>query len=543
MGTQRSNPDRLFADEYTTITTPRQQTPRWWSMLVGSVATLVYFGAAELIAAAMSVVSTPLLVLGQAIIPLTPTFLVKAAISVFGTQDKLALIIMIVIVGMLLGGLIGRLSLSRSALAWVLLLGMGVLPIVLMMTGGRSILDTVPTLCGLLLGSLVYLGLNRLANAGTDGGTQHGTLHSDENERIVRSRRTFFGLAGGLGVLGIAAVAAGQSAATLARSAAGTVTKLVLPRPATSAPPIPSGADLKIPGLATIVTPNDEFYRIDTALVPPAVDVAGWSLRIHGMVEQEVTITMADLLKLPMEEHYVSLTCVSNEVGGDLIGNAKWLGYPVRELLARARPSAGADMVLSQSDDGFTASTPIEALTDDRASLLAVGMNGQPLPRDHGYPARLVVPGLYGFVSATKWVTELEVTRFADKEAYWTRRGWSTHGPILVASRVDIPRAGTTVTTTNGRVVAGGMAWAQHTGIAEVQVRVDSGEWQRAELSEAINADTWRQWRCELGGLESGSHTITVRAVDENGNVQISQNRPPIPGSATGLHRRDFSVA
>ncbi|GAA1873860.1 molybdopterin-dependent oxidoreductase [Brevibacterium marinum] len=514
--------------------------------LSGIVATLVYFGAAEFIAGAFSAASAPLLILGQTIIPLVPTAMIKAAISVFGTNDKLALVITLVLVGAVLGGVIGRIGLHRRTLSFVLLIGLGILPVVLLLSTGGTILDSIPALGGVALGCGAYIGLIRLGEGVAPAGDLAGRP-GEAADPITpprgTDRRTFFGLAGGLSAVGVAAIAAGQSASILARNAAGAVTKLVLPPPATSAPEIPAGADLGIDGLATIMTPNEDFYRIDTALIPPAVDASSWSLRIHGMVEQDVTITMAELLDLPLEEHRVSLACVSNEVGGDLVGNATWLGYPVRELLKRARPSADADMVLSTSDDGFTASTPLEVLTDDRASLLAVGMNGEPLPRDHGFPARLVVPGLYGFVSATKWVTELEVTRFADEEAYWTKRGWSTHGPILVASRVDVPRAGVHVSPNqDGQVVTAGMAWAQHVGIAEVRVRIDTGEWHTAQLSEELNTDTWRQWRCAFDDLDPGTHTVTVRAVDEDGNVQISERRPAIPGSATGLHERQFVV-
>ncbi|GAA1529723.1 molybdopterin-dependent oxidoreductase [Brevibacterium picturae] len=519
--------------------------------LAGIVATLVYFGAAEFIAGAFSAASAPLLILGQTIIPLVPTAMIKAAISVFGTNDKLALVITLVIVGAVLGGVIGRIGLNRRTLSYVLLIGLGILPVVLLLSTGGTILDSVPALGGVALGCGAYMGLIRLgegaqapAGRSTRSDQRIGADRSlATDQRLGTDRRAFFGLAAGLSAVGVAAIAAGQSASILARNAAGAVTKLVLPPPATSAPEIPAGADLGIDGLAPIMTDNEDFYRIDTALIPPAVDASSWSLRIHGMVDDEVTITMAELLDLPLEEHRVSLTCVSNEVGGDLVGNATWLGYPVRELLKRAGPSADADMVLSTSDDGFTASTPLEVLTDDRASLLAVGMNGEPLPRDHGFPARLVVPGLYGFVSATKWVTELEVTRFADKDAYWTKRGWATHGPILVASRVDVPRAGVHVSPNeDGQIVTAGMAWAQHVGIAEVRVRIDTGEWHIAELSEELNTDTWRQWRCAFDDLEPGTHTVTVRAVDEDGNVQISERRPAIPGSATGLHERQFVV-
>ena len=512
--------------------------------LAGIVATFIYFGVAEFIAGAFSTAAAPLLILGQTIIPLTPTVMIKAAIAAFGTQDKLALVITIVLVGLVIGGLIGRIGVNRRPLALVLLAGLGLLPVVLGLSAGGSLVQALPALGGLAAGFAVFLGLIRLGERALDPSqTTARSVGDPSSTPTPLDRRTFFGITAGLSAVGVATIAAGQSAAILARNAAGTLTKLVLPQPATVAAPIPAGADLTVSGLTPLITDNDDFYRIDTALIPPAVDVSSWSLHIHGMVEEEVTITMAELLDLPLEEHYVSLACVSNEVGGDLVGNAKWLGYPVRELLARARPKADADMVLSQSDDGFTASTPLEVLTDDRAALLAVGMNGEPLPRDHGFPARLVVPGLYGFVSATKWVTELEVTRFADKEAYWTSRGWSSHGPVLVSSRVDVPRAGVHVTAKDGgRLVTAGMAWAQHTGIAEVEVRIDTGDWQSAELSEELTTDTWRQWRCELEGVAAGRHTVTVRATDADGNVQISDRRPPIPGSATGLHERDFTL-
>lgn len=546
------------------------------SALAGIVSTLIYFGTAELIARGLGIVSAPALILGQILIPLMPTALIKAAIAVFGTGDKLALVITVVIVGAILGALIGWVGVRRRGLSIALLIGVGLLPAVLTLTAGAELPSTLPTIGGVAAGTIAYLMLLLLDDRGSriQGGhpeldtagrwePRRAQAHTSQphtsrvrtteatdaatgdqdTQRSKPDRRAFFGLAAGLGAVGIAAVAAGQSAASLARSAAGTVTRLVLPRPVASAPEIPAGAELDVTGLTPLVTANEDFYRIDTALIPPSIDAGTWQLRIHGLVEHELTITMAELLDLPLEEHYVSLACVSNEVGGDLVGNAKWLGYPVRDLLARAEPKDGADMVLSGSDDGFTASTPLEVLTDDRPALLAVGMNGRALPRDHGYPARLVVPGLYGYVSATKWVTDLEVTRFAEKEAYWTTRGWSTHGPVLVASRIDVPRPGASVTPKDGgRAVTAGMAWAQHTGISAVQVRIDNGDWQTADLSEELTADTWRQWRCELAGLSRGTHTVTVRAIDADGTIQTSQRRPAIPGAATGLHERQFTV-
>lgn len=328
--------------------------------------------------------------------------------------------------------------------------------------------------------------------------------------------------------------------ASLTLDAGAAVAKLVLPTPAKKAPPIPADAHPDVKGLAPFVTDPKDFYRIDTALAPPVIDPQEWSLRIHGMVESEVTLTMDDLLDLPLEEHHITLTCVSNPVGGDLVGNATWLGYPVRELLRRAMPHKDADMVLSHSFDGFSASTPIEALTDDRDSLLAVGMNGSPLPPEHGFPARLVVPGLYGFVSATKWVTELEVTRFDEKTAYWTDRGWDAKAPILVASRVEVPKPLAKVPA--GDLVVGGTAWAQQSGIERVDVKLDDGDWTSAELGDEVNIDTWRQWKTGFSDVDAGLHTVTVRAIDQDGNVQTPERRKSIPNSATGHHHIQFSV-
>ncbi|OOB89272.1 hypothetical protein B0T42_18480 [Rathayibacter sp. VKM Ac-2630] len=335
----------------------------------------------------------------------------------------------------------------------------------------------------------------------------------------------------------------GARMATAASAAVTAVREAVaLPRAAAPAPPVPPTAVLDdVEGISSFVTPNAEFYRIDTALAVPSVDPAEWSLRIHGMVEEEVVLTWDELLALPLEEHLVTLSCVSNEVGGDLIGTALWLGYPIRELLARARPTAGADMVLSRSIDGFTASSPLDVLQDEgRASILAVGMNGEPLPLEHGFPVRMVVPGLYGYVSATKWVTELEITTFADDLAYWSTRGWSERGPIKVESRIDVPRQGQAVSA--GTVAVAGVAWAPHTGISTVEVQVDGGEWREARLAEAVTADTWIQWVLEWEATP-GDHVLSVRATDSEGLVQTADEARPAPDGATGHHRRTIAVA
>jgi DMSO/TMAO reductase YedYZ molybdopterin-dependent catalytic subunit len=317
-----------------------------------------------------------------------------------------------------------------------------------------------------------------------------------------------------------------------------------LPKPAVAAPPIPAGAELDVPGITPLITPNDDFYRIDIALQVPNIDPTDWELKITGLVDRPFSITYEELLALPLEEHVSTIACVSNEVGGDLIGNATWLGYPIRDLLAKAGPAADADMVLSSGPDGFTAGTPLETLTDPkRAAILAIGMNGEPLPTQHGFPARMIVPGLFGYVSATKWITTMEVTRFADAEGYWTPRGWSALGPVKTAARIDTPRTGAKVGsgTDSGIVPIAGVAWAQHTGIKGVEVQVDDGEWQEATLATPISNDTWVQWSLPWQA-EPGSHTARVRATDKSGETQTSQQAPPAPDGATGWHTITFTV-
>jgi len=344
--------------------------------------------------------------------------------------------------------------------------------------------------------------------------------------RFLRS----FSITAGVAALG------GVLAGTL-RGATAAVTgyrsTLALPAPASAAPPVPAGADQQLPGQGPLVTPADDFYRIDTALRVPVVDPRTWKLTVTGMVDRPVELDFQALLAKPLIERHITIACVSNEVGGDLIGNARWLGWPVRELLAQAGPQQGADMVLSRSVDGWTAGSPLEALTDNRDAILAVGMNGAPLPLEHGFPVRLVVPGLYGYVSATKWLTELKVTRFAADEGYWTPRGWSERGPIKTSSRIDVPRAGRKVPA--GTVTFGGVAWAQHRGIRGVEVRVNRGDWKAAELAPGISADTWRQWKLALP-LGPGSYEVQVRATDATGAVQVEAQAPVAPDGATGYH-------
>ncbi|MEZ5194648.1 MAG: molybdopterin-dependent oxidoreductase [Nocardioides sp.] len=306
-----------------------------------------------------------------------------------------------------------------------------------------------------------------------------------------------------------------------------------------STPRVPRDAKVGLAGITPWQTPASEFYLIHTAIVAPTIAPTEWSLRIHGMVDREVVVTYRELLDRQLTEAWVTINCVSNPVGGDLIGNAWWSGVRVAELLAQAGVQAGADAVLQTSQDGWTCGTPLAALTDDRDALLAVAMNGDALPIDHGFPVRTIVPGLYGFVSACKWVVDMEVSRFADISAYWTERGWAEQAPVKISSRIDVPRSGAHVPA--GQVQVGGVAWAQHTGISAVQVAVDGGSWQPAVLGAVPTDDSWVQWLASLE-VAPGRHLLRVRAVAKDGTVQTGVVRDVIPDGATGWHQVEFTA-
>ncbi len=353
-----------------------------------------------------------------------------------------------------------------------------------------------------------------------------------------RNRRSFFKLAA-LGA--VAAVVTGALAKWIPSAAEVEASRaaVVVPK-ATDAQKPDAGTLDNVPGITSYVTPNDEFYRIDTAFTFPGTTAENWKLKIHGAVDNPIEITYADLIKRPMVERMITLTCVSNEVGGDLAGNATWQGVRIADLLAEAKPRAEADCVLSTSaQDGFTVTTPIAALTDGRDALLAVKMNGEPLPIAHGFPVRMVVPGLYGYVSATKWVVDLEITSFDEVTSFWTDRGWSPQAPIKTASRIDVPASFAQLKA--GKVAVAGVAWAQHRGIKAVQVQVDDGEWSDATLSTPVSVDTWRQWVYEWDAT-AGQHTLRVRAVDGKGELQTGSRQDVMPDGATGWHSRVVTI-
>jgi DMSO/TMAO reductase YedYZ molybdopterin-dependent catalytic subunit len=336
-----------------------------------------------------------------------------------------------------------------------------------------------------------------------------------------------------------AAAAGGRALGGVRNSVEAARRGLNLPSPASPAPALPAGVQAPVEGVTPWLTPNPDFYRIDTALTIPQLDVESWELRVHGMVEEEFSISFQDLLDAELIERHITLTCVSNPVGGNLVGNAKWLGYPVRELLKRARPLKGADMVLTTSTDGFSASTPLPVLQDGRDAMLAIAMNDEPLPLEHGYPVRMVVPGLYGYVSATKWIVDLEVTRFADRTAYWTDRGWSAEGPIKTMARIEVPRSFGKVTA--GKVMIGGSAWSQTRGITKVEVSIDDGDWEEATLAAEASVDTWRQWSHEIT-VDSGLHTLRARATDADDGLQTEERADTVPNGASGWQSVQFTA-
>ncbi len=504
----------------------------------GVLATVVFLGVADAAARFFAPTAAPLVALGSTLIEVTPPALQDFAISTFGSANKTVLLVGMTLGGLLLAVGIGVVARRRLGLAVAVFTVAGAaLAALVLRRPETDPVDVVPTFVGSAIGVTTLVLLVRRAAAGWASSSSPGEVDPDA---VRTARRAFLGLAGAATAVGAASLAFGRSVSIVGREIGGRAVRMVLPDPVVRAAAIPDGAAVDVDGVVPFVTPTDDFYRIDTALVVPELLPEEWTLRITGMVEQEVEIDMAEMLELPMEEHHITLACVSNPVGGELVGNATWLGHPVRRLLERARPLPEADMVLSRSVDGFTASTPLEALADERGSLLAVGMNGEPLPREHGFPARLVVPGLYGFVSATKWVVELKVTRFDRETAYWTDRGWDARAPILVASRIEVPGALEEVPA--GTVVVAGTAWAQHVGVARVDVRLDDGGWQEVELAEEVSIDTWRQWRHEFRDVEPGQHAVTVRAIDRAGTVQTAERTEPIPNAATGHHRITFTV-
>ncbi len=492
------------------------------AMTAGVVAAATVLGVGHLVAAFVDPAASPFFALGASVVDRTPHALKDAAIRWFGSNDKLALFVTMAAVMAVGAAIIGLLERRRwwgsAALA---VLG-GVATAAALHRPTATTAFVLPGLIGTVAGVLALriLSVRPTAASATSG----------------VSRRSFLLAAAGVGAVAVGAAATGRWLGTRLRDLVADRAGFVVPQ-ANPIPP-PGEADAAIDGVTPFLTAIDRFYRVDTALQLPALTSAQWRLRIHGMVERPMELDFDRLRERTAVQRTVTLTCVSNEVGGDLAGTAVWTGYSLAELLREAGVSRESDMLLSRSVDGFTASTPVSAIMDGRDALLAIGMNGQPLPIEHGYPARLVIPGLYGYVSATKWVVDLELTRFDRARAYWTQRGWAADAPIKTASRIDVPAAFAKVPA--GPVTVAGVAWAQRRGIVAVEVQVDDGPWQAATLAGEYSKDTWRQWYWRWDA-PPGAHTLRVRATDADG-TQTDHRTPPFPDGSTGWHSRVVTV-
>src|SRR6476619_1738354 len=502
-------------------------------MLAGIAAAAVALGVTQLVAVAFGPEADARTAIGSAVIDLTPGPVKEWAIQTFGTADKLVVTILVLGVIALIAAMTARWETRRVPVGSGAIVVSGILGSAAVLSrAGATAVDIVPTVVGTVCGVAVL----RLLTSGrfTDAPEPtEGTGSADQGRRLSLMTLGFLG-AGALSGVG------GVVLSRMLSSVSGDRDAFALPRINVAAPPVPPTVQPKGVALPSFITSNADFYRIDTALSVPQLSRVDWELKIHGMVDREVTYRFEDLDRFEVVEKVVTLTCVSNPVGGDLIGNASWTGYRVRDLLAEAGIHPDADMVLSMSIDGFTAGTPVETLTDGRDALLAITMNGQPLPTEHGYPARLVVPGLYGYVSATQWVVDLELTRFDRAQGYWTGLGWSARGPIKTESRIDVPRDGADVPV--GPVTFGGVAWAQNRGVRAVEVRIDDGVWQPAELGASYSGDTWRLWSFPWQATSPGFLFNTTPATDNTGAVQTQDTAEPAPDGATGWHQVEFSV-
>jgi DMSO/TMAO reductase YedYZ molybdopterin-dependent catalytic subunit len=556
--------------------------------IAGLLAAATALGVGQLVAGLTGANGSPVVAVGQLQIDFTPPRLKNFAINEFGSDDKLVLVSGILVVLAIFAALIGAAATRRLAYGMV---GLAVFAAVGLTAAATrptataaSVLPTLAATAAAVIALRVLIsrigpatatdssaradeweadawstrggperlgpadlpvvpdlppGAGRAGAPAAAGGVIGPSAAEGRELPAMRAgppppsgpgRRSF--LAASLVTAGAAGVAGLTGRALAERSSvAGARTALRLPKPSVTTATLPPGVNLNIPGLSPFITSNDAFYRVDTAIVLPEVPPSSWQLRIHGMVEREITLSFDKLLRRPLIDDYVTLCCVSNPVGGPYIGNALWLGASLASLLREAGIKAGADQLFCTSVDGFTSGTPVQTVMDGRDALLAVAMNGQPLPVAHGFPVRMVVPGLYGYVSATKWLTDINVTTFAGNYAYWVPRGWSQQAPIKTESRIDVPNGLNQISP--GRTAVAGVAWAQHKGIEAVEVRVDQGPWNQARLAEVPGIDTWRQWVWEWDAT-SGNHAIEARATDMTGYTQTAAQAQPEPNGATG---------
>jgi DMSO/TMAO reductase YedYZ molybdopterin-dependent catalytic subunit len=503
--------------------------PKWMGVVLGLVATISGLAAAELVVGLIKGSASPVVPVGQVFIDRVPRSLKVWAINTFGTNDKAVLVTGALIVILVLGVAVGLLAIRGSRAAAFTLTGViGVL-------GGFAVLTRpaptvgklLPTIVGTSVSMVVLWWLGPRKRASDPSGQP--TMGVDRRQFMV----------GAVGIGSVAVIAGGVGRMLQQRFDISVErSSLVLPKAESTVAGPPAGATLGVDGITPFVISNADFYRIDTALVVPQVSKDSWRLRIGGLVDRPMELTFQDLLSRPQVERYVTLSCVSNPVGGDYVGNALWQGVLLGDILREAGVQQEAQQLASRSIDGWTCGTPLEAVMDGRDAMLAIAMNGEPLPAEHGYPVRMVVPGLFGYVSATKWVTEMQLVRWEDFDAYWIPRGWSKMGPVKTMARIDTPRSGRQA---SGEVPIGGVAWAVHRGVDKVQIRVDEGEWMDAELGRVPSNDTWVQWVYRWKSVP-GRHSVEVRAIDGQGVPQPSEPMDVAPDGAQGYHRITVDV-
>lgn len=498
-----------------------------WAVFAGIAAVGLSLGVTELVSGLIQSTKSVIVLIGDWVVDTVPPGLSKWAINTFGTYDKVVLLGSIVIVALAFGAAVGWRSRTETKTAVVAFVGFGVFAF--WAASQDPLADS--TALAVTVGASVVVGLMALIFLITMGnkGFPKSVANEGSAQQVADEARRSF-LVGATAVTGLAAASAAFGRRLVARvSMAAGRAEVILPSPVELVDVVPGGA--QAPGAVPIITPNEDFYRIDTALTVPHVALTDWSLKITGMVDKDVELTYDDLLGLDLIERHVTLSCVSNRVGGNLVGNAKWLGVPIGQLLELAGVKDGATQIVARSVDGFAVGFPTAAVYDGREALLAIGMNDEPLPFDHGFPARFVVAGLYGYVSATKWLSEIELTTWEDFDGYWIPRGWSKEGPIKTQSRIDVPSSA----VDPGETTIAGVAWAPNIGIEKVEIRVDGGAWQEATLAESVGDDSWQQWYLPWNA-ESGQHILEVRATDKSGYTQTEELAPVAPDGATGYH-------
>ncbi|MER8184850.1 molybdopterin-dependent oxidoreductase [Kitasatospora sp. NPDC094015] len=498
----------------------------------GLAAAAAAVGAGELVAAFTGPDSAPVIAVGSAAIDLTPTPLKEYAVRTFGTDDKPVLLGGIYLTMTALAALAGLLAARRPAAGAAVFAAFGAVGVWAALSRPASTTaDALPSVVAGLVGAVAMVRLAVLLRA---------AAAVPAPEPAGPSRRAVLVATGGTVAFAALAGFGGRTYSDSRYDVSAARDAVRLPPPTERLAPLPAAVRPGVPGLAPFTTPNPDFYRVDTALTVPRIDPRRWSLRLHGLVDHPVTISFDELLRRPLHELDHTLSCVSSEVGGPYVSTARWLGVSLPDLLRQAGVRAGADQLVGRSQDGMTIGTPLEALLDGRSALLAIAMNGEVLPVEHGFPCRSVVPGLYGYTSATKWLVDLEVTTFARYDPYWVRRGWDRTGTVRTASRIEVPAAFAKVPA--GDVTLAGTAWATHRGIAAVEVRVDGGPWAEARLAADAGPDLWRQWSYDWTGARPGTHRIEVRATDATGAVQPQARAAPFPSGATGWHSTVVTV-